>query len=103
MTGSRSDSSATRPDPPYVAVVGSSEPDPATQAVAHDVGRALARRGAVLVSGGLSGVMEASCRGARSEGGTTVGILPGLDRSEANRHLDVAITTGIGEARNTLI
>jgi uncharacterized protein (TIGR00725 family) len=67
------------------------------------VGRLLGRRGAVLVCGGLGGVMEAACRGARGEGGTTVGILPGLDRGAANPHLDVALATGLGEARNALV
>jgi uncharacterized protein (TIGR00725 family) len=57
----------------------------------------------VLVCGGLGGVMEAACRGARAEGGTTVGILPGLDRSAANPYVAVAIATGLGEARNALV
>jgi uncharacterized protein (TIGR00725 family) len=63
----------------------------------------LAERGAVLVCGGLGGVMEAACRGARQGGGTTVGILPGADRGEANEFVDVAIPTGMGEARNALV
>jgi uncharacterized protein (TIGR00725 family) len=57
----------------------------------------------VLVCGGLGGVMEAACRGAKGAGGTTVGILPGTDRSEANEFVDVAIPTGLGEARNALV
>jgi uncharacterized protein (TIGR00725 family) len=57
----------------------------------------------VLVCGGLGGVMEAACRGAKEAGGTTVGILPGIDRGEANRFVDIAIATGLGEARNALI
>jgi uncharacterized protein (TIGR00725 family) len=72
-------------------------------AAAEQVGRLVARRGAVLVCGGLGGVMEAASRGARQEGGTAVGILPGLDRSAANEHLDVALATGLGEARNALV
>jgi uncharacterized protein (TIGR00725 family) len=71
--------------------------------VAEEVGRLLARRGAVVVSGGLGGVMEAACRGARSEGGVAVGILPGLDRGAANPHVSVAVATGLGEARNALV
>jgi uncharacterized protein (TIGR00725 family) len=63
----------------------------------------LARRGAVLVCGGLGGVMEAACRGARSEGGVAVGILPGSDRRSANEFVSVAIPTGLGEARNALV
>jgi uncharacterized protein (TIGR00725 family) len=67
------------------------------------VGRLVAARGAVLVCGGLGGVMEAACRGAKEGGGTTVGILPGAERSAANEFVDVAIPTGLGEARNALV
>jgi uncharacterized protein (TIGR00725 family) len=70
---------------------------------AEAVGRALAEAGAVLVCGGLGGVMEAACRGAKQAGGTTVGILPGADRADANEHVEVAIATGLGEVRNALI
>jgi uncharacterized protein (TIGR00725 family) len=89
--------------PPYVAVVGPGDASPEQTAVAQQVGAALARRGAVLVSGGLGGVMEAACRGARDAGGTTVGLLPGLDRSAANEFVEVALPTGLGEARNALV
>jgi uncharacterized protein (TIGR00725 family) len=71
--------------------------------VAEEVGRLLARRGAVVVCGGLGGVMEAACRGAAREGGTTVGVLPGLDRGAANPFVSVAVATGLGEARNALV
>ncbi len=67
------------------------------------MGRELAARGVVVVCGGLGGIMEAACRGARESGGTTVGILPGTDRSDANAHVVVAIPTGLGEARNALV
>src|SRR3954454_21920415 len=67
------------------------------------MGRELARRGAVLVTGGLGGAMEAACRGAKAEGGTTLGILPAYDRSAANPWVDVAVPTGMGEARNALL
>jgi len=67
------------------------------------VGRELARRGAILVCGGLGGVMEAACKGAKDAGGTTVGILAGKERSQANPFVDVAIATGLGEARNAVI
>jgi uncharacterized protein (TIGR00725 family) len=70
---------------------------------AEELGRELARAGALLVCGGLGGAMEAACRGAKGEGGKTLGILPGADRSAANRYVDVAIPTGLGEARNALI
>jgi len=88
---------------PYVAVVGSGAAPRAEVEVARAVGRGLAERGAVVVCGGLGGVMEAACRGAREAGGTTVGILPGFDRSVANPYVDVAIATGLGEARNALV
>lgn len=87
----------------YIAVVGASEPDGHTADLAEQVGRALAQRGAVLVCGGLGGVMEAACRGAKTAGGTTVGLLPGSDRRDANAYLDVALPTGMGEMRNALI
>ena len=87
----------------YVAVVGPGEANPEQIDTAEAVGRELASRDAVLVSGGLGGAMEAACRGARSGGGTTVGILPGLDRSAANEFVDVALATGLGEARNALV
>jgi uncharacterized protein (TIGR00725 family) len=86
-----------------VAVVGPGDASPEQEAVAEEVGRLLARRGGVVVCGGLGGVMEAACRGARSEGGTAVGILPGLDRSAANPFVSVAVPTGLGEARNALV
>jgi uncharacterized protein (TIGR00725 family) len=70
---------------------------------AQAVGTELARRGAVLVCGGLGGVMEAACRGAREAGGVTVGILPGDDRAAANPWVSVAIATGLGELRNGLV
>lgn len=56
-----------------------------------------------MVCGGLSGVMEAACRGAKSAGGTTIGILPGTDRAQANRFVDHAVATGMGEMRNVII
>jgi uncharacterized protein (TIGR00725 family) len=67
------------------------------------VGRLVAERGAVLVCGGRGGAMEAACRGAKQAGGLTVGILPGSDRSDANPYVDVALPTGLGEARNALV
>ncbi|HEY1594608.1 MAG TPA: TIGR00725 family protein [Thermoleophilaceae bacterium] len=70
---------------------------------AEELGRLLAEAGAVVVCGGLGGVMEAVCRGARSAGGLTLGILPGSDRREANPYVEVAVPTGLGEARNALV
>ena len=86
-----------------MAVVGPGAASPEQEAAAEEVGRLLARRGAVVVCGGLGGVMEAACRGASREGGTTVGLLPGLDRGAANPFVSVAVATGLGEARNALV
>ena len=87
----------------HVAVVGSGSAEREQLHLAEEVGRLLATRGALVVCGGLGGVMEAACRGAKSAGGMTVGILPGIDRSDANPWVDVAIPTGLGEARNALV
>jgi uncharacterized protein (TIGR00725 family) len=88
---------------PHIAVVGAGRASDVETRVAEGVGRALGEAGAVLVCGGLGGVMEAACRGAKAGGGTTVGILPGSDRADANAYVDVAIATGLGEARNALV
>ena len=84
-------------------MAGSGEAPPADLEAAERVGRTLAARGAVVVCGGRGGVMEAACRGAKEGGGTTLGILPGLDRADANPYVDVAVPTGLGEARNALV
>ena len=86
-----------------IAVVGGSEATEPVAAMAAAVGAALATAGAIVVCGGLGGVMEAVCRGAKSAGGLTVGILPGRDPAAANRWVDVVIATGLGEARNALV
>ena len=87
----------------YVAVVGSGDADPAAEADAQIVGHEIGAAGAVLVCGGLGGVMAAACRGARSAGGVTLGLLPGTDRSAANEWVTVAVPTGLGELRNGLV
>lgn len=87
----------------YIAVIGGGDADPGALIAAEEVGRGLGRAGAVLVCGGLGGVMEAACRGAKAEGGTTVGILPTDERANANDYVDVALATGIGEMRNALV
>lgn len=89
--------------PRYIGVIGQGEWDAELAAVAKEVGRRIAESGAVLVCGGMGGVMEAACRGAKSAGGLTVGILPGPDRTGANDCVDVAIATGLNEARNLAI
>jgi uncharacterized protein (TIGR00725 family) len=87
----------------YIALVGGADATAADRELAHALGRGLAEAGAVLVCGGMGGSMEAACRGAHSKGGLTVGILPGTERSQANPHVDVALPTGMGEARNALV
>ncbi len=87
----------------FVAVVGPGDPDPARDAQGEAVGQLLADAGAVLICGGLGGVMAAACRGARAHGGVTVGILPGEDRGDANPWVDVPLATGLGELRNGLV
>ncbi len=86
-----------------VSVIGAGDASPEEAGLAEEVGRLVAERGAVLVCGGLGGVMEAACRGARSVGGLTVGILPGYDRTAANPWTDVVIATGLAEARNVIV
>ncbi len=85
-----------------IAVVGGGDRSPAVERMAHRLGRLLAERGHILVCGGLGGVMEAACRGAKEAGGLTVGILPG-EREDANDWVDIAIATGMGHARNVII
>lgn len=86
-----------------VAVVGAGEPEAALVILAEEAGRLLGESGVTLVCGGLGGVMEAACRGAKAAGALTVGLLPGADRESANSFVDVALPTGLGEARNALV
>ena len=88
---------------PYVAVVGASAGTPSELGLGETVGRLLAERGAVLVCGGMGGVMEAAAGGAMNAGGTTVGILPTASRLDANPYLTIAVATGMGEARNAIV
>ena len=87
----------------FIAVIGGSEPSTEEARIAEEVGRELGKRDAILVCGGLGGVMEAACRGAQSEGGLTIGILPGDSRQAANRYVQIPIVTGIGYARNLAV
>lgn len=87
----------------YVAVVGAGDATPEQERLAEEAGALLAARGAVVVTGGLGSVMAAACRGAAGTGGTTLGLLPGGDRSAANPWVTVAVATGMGELRNGLV
>ena len=88
---------------PYVAVIGPGDATGDQVQAGEAVGRGLAEGGAILVCGGLGGVMAAACRGAAEAGGVTVGILPGTDRAAANQWVSVAVPTGLGELRNGLV
>jgi hypothetical protein len=87
----------------FIAVVGESQASAEIAKLAEEVGVEIAKAGSVLVCGGLKGVMEHAAKGAKSAGGTTIGILPGSKREEANPYIDYPIVTGIGYARNKLV
>jgi uncharacterized protein (TIGR00725 family) len=86
-----------------IAVIGDSSCSPEEIKLAENVGELLAQQGATIVCGGLGGIMEGACRGAKSKGGLTIGILPGQDPSTANPWVDIPVITGIGEARNVAV
>jgi uncharacterized protein (TIGR00725 family) len=86
-----------------ISVIGDSSCSPQEAKLAQSVGELLAQQGAIVVCGGLGGVMEAVCRGAKSKGGLTIGILPGQDASTANPWVDIPVVTGLGEARNVVV
>jgi len=86
-----------------IGVIGAGEASPRGLKLAEEVGRRLAERGAVVVCGGLGGVMEAACRGAFEAGGETLGILPGDAAGQANRFVTLPVVTDLGQARNVLI
>jgi len=86
-----------------IGVIGGSQCSPETVSLAEEVGSLIAEKGGILICGGLSGVMEAVCRGAKKHDGLTIGVLPGDVKSEANPHVDIPITTGMRDARNIII
>jgi uncharacterized protein (TIGR00725 family) len=86
-----------------IAVIGAGRADKAILKIAEEVGRLVARRGATLICGGLGGVMEAASKGAKSEGGITIGILPQSHVKEANTSIDIPVATGFGQGRNVII
>lgn len=87
----------------YIGVIGEGITDRYGSETAFKVGSLIAESGAVLVCGGLSGVMEYAAKGAKSVGGMTIGILPGTRREDANPFIDISIPTGLGEARNVIV
>ena len=86
-----------------IAVIGGGQASAREAKLAEEIGRELARNDVILVCGGLGGVMEAACRGAQSEGGVTIGILPGENRRAANPSVQIPIVTGMGYARNVAV
>ena len=86
-----------------VAIIGDGFCSADTARLAEEVGRRLAENQAIVICGGLGGVMEAACRGAKGAGGSTIGVLPGRDRRDANPYIDIPIVTGMGEARNVIV
>ena len=86
-----------------IGVIGSAQCSREIYGLAERVGEGIARRGAILICGGLGGVMEGACKGAKAAGGTTVGILPGATAEQANAYVDIPIATGLSLARNLLV
>ena len=89
--------------PLLISVIGGGAPSARAYELAEAVGHELAQRGAVVVCGGLGGVMEAACKGAKSAGGVTIGIMPGDDPRSANPWVDYPVMTGMGYARNVVV
>ncbi|MCP4566626.1 MAG: TIGR00725 family protein [FCB group bacterium] len=87
----------------YIGVIGAGKCAKKLKDQAYAVGVAIAEEKAVLVCGGLKGVMEAAAKGASEAGGRTVGIIPGNERAKANPYCDIVIPTGVGEARNVIL
>ena len=86
-----------------IGVIGGGQCAPDIELIAEEVGALIAQKGAVLICGGLSGVMEAACRGAKRSNGTTIGVLPGTRKTDANLYIDIPIVTGMADARNIII
>jgi uncharacterized protein (TIGR00725 family) len=89
--------------PLRIGVIGAGRSSPKLDEWAETIGRGVAEAGAVLICGGLGGVMAAAARGARKAGGAAIGILPGADPDEANPDITIPIPTGLGEGRNLLV
>jgi len=87
----------------FISVIGGNQCSSEQLKLAEEVGSEIAKRNATLVCGGLGGVMQAACKGAKSEGGTTIGILPGSRSEDANPYVDIPIVTTIGETRNVIV
>ena len=86
-----------------IGVIGAGKCDESIAMIAEEVGREIAKRGGILICGGLGGVMQAATHGAKKEDGTTIGILPGNSREDANPYIDIVILSAMGHARNAII
>ena len=86
-----------------ISVIGGHQINSEVEELAYNIGKIIAKSGAVLVCGGLSGVMEYSAKGAKAAGGMTIGLLPGKDKADANEFIDIALPTTIGFARNAMV
>lgn len=86
-----------------IGVIGGQKPEERHLRLAEEVGYEIGKSGAALICGGLSGVMEAACRGAKRAGGLTIGVIPTTRKADANPHVDIVIATGMGTARNVII
>jgi uncharacterized protein (TIGR00725 family) len=86
-----------------IGVIGGASPEPEYRRIANEVGQRIGEKGAILVCGGLGGVMEAAARGAKKAGGITIGILPGNSPADANAYIDIPVATGLGYTRNSLV
>ena len=86
-----------------ISVIGGHERNAEVEQVAHKIGEIVAKMGAVLVCGGLDGAMKAAAKGCKEAGGTTIGILPGKDKNDANPFIDIVLPTSIGYARNVIV
>ncbi len=90
-------------EPTYISLIGPADASAEVLDLAGQAGEYIARAGAILVTGGGPGAMEAACRGAKHAGGTTLGLLPGTSRTAGNAFLDIVVPTGMGEMRNVLV
>lgn len=88
---------------PVIGIIGGGQCSADIAHQAEETGREIARRGGILICGGLGGVMEAACRGAKKENGLTIGIIPGTRKDDANAYVDIPIVTGMSVARNIII
>ena len=86
-----------------ISVIGAHDTEQRVEQLAHDIGKIVAKVGAILVCGGLEGVMEAAAKGCQQAGGTTIGLLPGTSKADANQYIEIALPTSIGYARNAMV